>query len=99
MQNLLYVLPALACPIGMGVMMWLMMRGMGGEKRQMDGSPWPDARIGRVGSRREAQIAELRAQLGSLEARNRALLGELETRSAAEPPTEISEVSERDLVR
>ncbi len=32
MQTLLYGLAVLACPVGMGLMMWFMAKGMGGKK-------------------------------------------------------------------
>ncbi|MEO6473326.1 MAG: hypothetical protein ABIR57_15065 [Aeromicrobium sp.] len=50
-QNL-YPLAFLACPIGMGVMMWMMMRG----SKSNDSSP----------SRQDEELAELRAKVDEL---------------------------------
>jgi hypothetical protein len=54
MGNLLYVLPALACPIGMGAMMWFMMRG--GKNTKQPAQPGPQA----------AELDTLRAQVAEL---------------------------------
>ncbi|MCU6481800.1 DUF2933 domain-containing protein [Arthrobacter sp. A2-55] len=54
MQQLLYILPALACPVGMGLMMWFMMRGHG-----KDSAP--------QGTPEQAQeLARLRAEVDAL---------------------------------
>lgn len=53
MESLLYGLALLACPVGMGAMMWMMMRGQpGGGGTPKD----PD------------QLAELRSEIGQLKA-------------------------------
>lgn len=58
MEQFLYILPALACPVGMGLMMWFMSRGMGDRKR--------DAQPGSIDDLR-AEQARLAAQIDQLE--------------------------------
>ncbi|MDY7543729.1 MULTISPECIES: hypothetical protein [unclassified Cryobacterium] len=52
MQQFLYILPALICPVGMGLMMWFMMRGRRHGKT-VDG---PE----------EQELAHLRAEVAAL---------------------------------
>ena len=72
----------LVCTLGMGAMMWLMMRGMGGGSHPVNSSSVMDALPASVtGMRqaddgRDAEIAELRAQIENIELHNRALRGE-----------------------
>ncbi len=52
MEQFLYILPALACPVGMGLMMWFMMRGKG---KTQDSTP-----------DQEQELARLRAQVNAM---------------------------------
>ncbi|WP_020388718.1 hypothetical protein [Kribbella catacumbae] len=62
MEQSLLALAVLACPVGMGLMMWLMMRGKKGPAPPQEGaSP----------SRADAEIASLRAELDQLRAETR----------------------------
>ncbi len=54
MQQLLYILPVLICPIVMGLMMWFMMRGHG---KTQAGTP-----------AQEQELAALRAEVDALRA-------------------------------
>ena len=63
----LYGLAALACPVGMGVMMWLMMRG-GRHSQQMGQPPMPMGGLLNPDSEREAELARMRAEIDQLRA-------------------------------
>jgi len=63
MDELQYVLPALACPIGMGTVMWFMMRG---SKNTAAGAQQPAQPIGpqaRELAALRTEVERLRAQI------------------------------------
>ena len=77
--TLLLLVGALACPIGMGVMMWLMSKQMGGQSGQSMASDQTPAnaaeRLAALRAQRqtlEAEIVEV-ARLAELEAKREAL--------------------------
>ena len=59
MPQSLYALALLACPVGMGAMMWMMMRGQNNSSVPDEGSP------------KQAELAALHAQIDQLQAQRR----------------------------
>lgn len=57
MSEIFYALAVLACPVGMGAMMWMMMRGQG-NKDQGDNA----------GGGEQQQVQQLRAEIDQLKA-------------------------------
>ena len=60
MQAIFYGLAVLACPVGMGLMMWMMMLG---QKKNPDG-----ADSSAQGSGSQQQVDQLRAEIDQLKA-------------------------------
>ncbi|GAA3246157.1 hypothetical protein [Streptomyces labedae] len=59
MKDFLYVLPALACPVGMGLMMWFMMRSGGKKTTPQDAAADP----------RQQELDSLRQEIDGLRAK------------------------------
>lgn len=73
MEQFLIFLPAIVCPVGMGLLMWLMMRG---GKNDRGGTP----------AEKEAELADLRAQLEALRPAPNRGPGPLDIRKQAARP-------------
>jgi len=76
MEPLVLIIAALACPIGMGVMMWMMNKQMGGQQGQsMPGHASEADRLNTLREQRrllEQEIAEAE-KIAALEAQKEAL--------------------------
>jgi hypothetical protein len=63
MDKLLYILPALACPIGMGAMMWFMMRGGKNAAADAQQPAQPSGPQARELAALRTEVDQLRAQI------------------------------------
>ena len=90
-NTLLIVVATLACPIGMGVMMWMMSRNMGGQQgKSAIGSAEPLSEADRLQALRqqrkqlELEIAEVE-KIAALQAQKEALVNVQETAVTGTP--------------
>ena len=95
MENLLYFLPFLACPVMMGLMMWMMR----GNKDQATTSCELPAHTAAAGNSPDERLALLRAQLADMETRQAGITAQIGQLQAAGRVEELPSGVETDPVR
>ena len=91
MENLLSVLPLLACPIGMGLMMWFTMRS--NKSQAAESAPAataPDQATSPAVA--DVRLAGLRVQLEEIQAQQAAITAHIERLSAEHEPTDSADL-------
>ncbi|MDP9383460.1 MAG: hypothetical protein M3Q29_25615 [Chloroflexota bacterium] len=88
MEYALSLLPLLACPVMMGLMMWLMMRANNGEAMSPARTPQATATDTVSGDR----LSQLRARLDELQTRPAEVAGQIERLAAEEQATHTQEL-------
>lgn len=80
MEQLLALLPALVCPIAMGLMMWMMMRGNTSHARNSQEMPEQTVKVNGLADTadRKRRLELLRAHVDELKAQEALLAAELD---------------------
>lgn len=100
MDSLLSWLPLLACPVGMGLMMWLMMRGNNSQTMGSGQRPAQHGPTGRstVDPSPDERLGQLRAQLAEIQAQQAAIAEQIARLSAEARPVEPGHAARTDRV-